>query len=200
MSHLIFFLILAFSTHFRPINTVSGNTVWPEDPDFQCWMILFLGFSNTVFRPHRVLFQMKQNWKDRFFFDVYAVVVKIACNSIFPQKKANNEDWIWEMIMSYKIPWFYFWVGFKVGLPIWAAKNAHDENHRALLRWLSFGGASKMAGRVMLLTIFYTFLQLTAIYFMLTSISCIQGAIITKIYRHLISHANSISWSQNCFR
>ena len=36
MSHLNFFLILAFSTNFCPIKTdLSGNTVWPQASGFQ---------------------------------------------------------------------------------------------------------------------------------------------------------------------
>ena len=34
------------------------------------------------------------------FFDVVVDCVQLN----FPAKKANNEDWILEMIMSYKIP------------------------------------------------------------------------------------------------
>ena len=46
MSHLNFW-ILAFSTNFCPIKSdLSGNTVWPQV--FQCWMRLFLWFSNTM--------------------------------------------------------------------------------------------------------------------------------------------------------
>ena len=73
------FLILAYSTNFCPIKSdLSGNTVWPQASDFQklakteyfwhfqltfvllkckrsslrsqCWMRLFLWFSNTVLR------------------------------------------------------------------------------------------------------------------------------------------------------
>ena len=71
MSHLSF-SILAFSTNFCPIKSdLSGNTVWPQASGFQkltkmdqltfvhskckcsllrsqCWMRLFLWFSNTV--------------------------------------------------------------------------------------------------------------------------------------------------------
>ena len=70
MSHLNFW-ILAFFTNFCPIKTdLSGNTVWPQASGFQklakmdnfwhfwltfvhslrsqCWMRLFLWFSNTV--------------------------------------------------------------------------------------------------------------------------------------------------------
>ena len=84
------FDILAFSTNFCPIKTdLSGNTVWPQASDFQklakmdhfwhflltfihskckcsslrsqCWMRLFLWFSNTVYQTLHFFLKYKGN-------------------------------------------------------------------------------------------------------------------------------------------
>ena len=118
MTHLNFF-ILAFSTNFCPIKTdLSGNTIWPQASGFQklakmdhfwqfeltfvhskckrsslrlqCWMILFLWLSNTVWRgflAHNFLairsHQMSSSWHPN-----------ALCSNVFCTKSTKKRSFL----------------------------------------------------------------------------------------------------------